>query len=140
MLSAFRSLADQRANKHPVQVSFSLDVSSYLDDSRRDAYPRKNFEQRGRFHRKRKFPLETRLALAALRSKTRDLILETFLARFLAQFACEIRRDKTSFFETRFYHFYKKKREKGIKCARLSNSRNSRLYFSVIFCESSKLR
>lgn len=108
MLSAFRIFADQRANKDPVQVSFS----SYLDDSRRDADPRKNFEQRERFHRKRKFPLETRLALAALRSKTRDLILETFLARFLAQFACEIRRDKTSFLDnTRFYRLYKRKKK-----------------------------
>lgn len=71
--------------------------------------------QRERFHRKRKFPLEPRLALAALRSKTRDLILEMF-SHALAQFACEIRRDKTSSFDTRFYHFYKK--EKEIKCTR----------------------
>lgn len=102
----------------------------------RDAYPRKNFEQRGRYRRKGKFPLETRLASAALRSKTRDLILEMFLAHALAQFAREIRRDKTSFFDTRFYRKEKKKN----RARRLFNNRENLDFISrYISRESSKL-
>lgn len=109
-----------------------LDTSPYPDDSQRDAYPRKNFVQRRRFHRKRKFPLEPRLALAALRSKTHDLILETFLARFGSVRLWDSPGQNELSQHALLSLLWKRK---GIKCARdyIQQSWKSRLYFLLCF-------
>lgn len=81
---AIRILADQRANNHPEYkyLSSPMLLSVLRDSRRRCAYSQKESEQR-RCHWKWKFPLETLSyprVPAALRSKIRDLILESLLA------------------------------------------------------------